>query len=282
VFPLKDNIPTDRVPILTILLILANVFVYFFLQGGGITHGPRDQQVIQYGAIPYEVTHPGTQCGTSAVVRGGGQLQTGGQVVCEDETVRLSDGTSATVERTSGGGAVSAWLTLVTAMFLHGGILHLAGNMLFLWIFGTNVEDAMSRPRFVAFYLLGGLAAIGLQIAIDPSSTVPTVGASGAIAAVLGGYILLYPRARIVTVVFIFFFFTLIELPAFVMLGLWFLEQALVGAASVAQPTGGQGGGVAYFAHIGGFLFGLLAIRAFARRRKPQPPPTGQLRVAWR
>ena len=168
---------------------------------------------------------------------------------------------------------MSAWLTLVTSMFLHGGILHLAGNMLFLWIFGTNVEDAMSRLRYVAFYLLGGLAAIGLQIAIDPSSPVPTVGASGAIAAVLGGYILLYPRARIVTVVFIIFFFTLIELPAWVMLGLWFLEQALVGGASLAQPAGGEGGGVAYFAHIGGFLFGLLAIRAFAQRRKRMPPP---------
>jgi membrane associated rhomboid family serine protease len=282
VFPLKDNIPTDRVPLLTILLILANVFAYFFVQGGGILDGPRDAEVVKYGAIPYEVTHPGEQCGTSARLEDGSQLGTSGRVVCEGATVQLSDGTSGTVETTEDGGGVSAWLTLVTSMFLHGGILHLAGNMLFLWIFGTNVEDAMSRLRFVAFYLLGGLAAIGLQIAIDPSSSVPTVGASGAIAAVLGGYILLYPRARIVTVVFIFFFFTLIELPAWVMLGLWFLEQALVGAASVAQPAGGEGGGVAYFAHIGGFVFGLLAIRAFAQRRKRQPPRAEQLRVAWR
>jgi membrane associated rhomboid family serine protease len=282
VFPLKDNIPTDRVPILTILLIVANVFVYFFVQGGRILDGPRDAEVVKYGAIPYEVTHAGKVCGTSAQLQGGSQLGTSGRVVCEGETVQLSDGTSETVASTDGSGGVSAWLTLVTSMFLHGGILHLAGNMLFLWIFGTNVEDAMSRLRFVAFYLLGGLAAIGLQIAIDPSSSVPTVGASGAIAAVLGGYILLYPRARIVTVVFIFFFFTLIELPAWVMLGLWFLEQALVGAASVAQPAGGEGGGVAYFAHIGGFVFGLLAIRAFAQRRKRQPPRAEQLRVAWR
>jgi rhomboid family protein len=281
VFPLKDNIPTDRVPILTILLILANVFVYFFVQGGGILDGPRDAEVVKYGAIPYEVTHAGQECGTSARLEDGARVDTGGGVVCEGETVQLSDGTSGTVQSTDGSGGVSAWLTLVTSMFLHGGILHLAGNMLFLWIFGTNVEDAMSRIRFVAFYLLGGLAAIGLQIAIDPSSSVPTVGASGAIAAVLGGYILLYPRARIVTVVFIFFFFTLIELPAWVMLGLWFLEQALVGAASVAQPAGGEGGGVAYFAHIGGFVFGLLAIRAFAQRRKRQPPAE-RLRVAWR
>ena len=271
-FPLKDNIPTDRVPVLTILLILANVFVYFFVQGGGILDGPRDAEVVKYGAIPYEVTHPGDACGTTAQLQDGARVDTGRRVVCEGQTVELSDGSSATVESTGGSGGVSAWLTLVTSMFLHGGILHLAGNMLFLWIFGTNVEDSMSRLRYVAFYLLGGLAAIGLQIAIDPSSPVPTVGASGAIAAVLGGYILLYPRARIVTVVFIFFFFTLIELPAWVMLGLWFLEQALVGGASLAQPAGGEGGGVAYFAHIGGFLFGLLAIRAFAQRRKRQPP----------
>jgi membrane associated rhomboid family serine protease len=231
VFPLKDNIPTDRLPIVTILLIAANVVVYFLLQHGGIGHGPTNASVIDYGAIPGEVT----------------QEQ-------RDQ------------------GPIAAYLTLVTSMFLHGGILHLAGNMLFLWIFGTNVEDAMSRIRYVAFYVFGGLAAIGLQIAIDPGSPVPTVGASGAIAAVLGGYILLYPRARIVTLVFIFFFFTLIELPAFLMLGLWFLEQALVGAASVAQPTGGEDGGVAYFAHIGGFVFGLLAIRAFAQRRKRMPP----------
>jgi membrane associated rhomboid family serine protease len=273
VFPLKDNIPTDRVPILTILLIVACAVVYFFLQGGGITHGPRDAEVIKYGAIPYEVTHPGDDCGTSATLPGGAALGTNGAVVCEGQQVTLSDGRRATVERTGGGGGVSAWLTLLTSMFMHGSILHLAGNMLFLWIFGGNVEDAMSRWRYALFYLLGGLAAIALQVAIHPDAAVPTVGASGAIAAVLGGYIVLYPRARVVTVVFILFFFTLIELPAFVMLGLWFLEQALVGASSLAQPAGEQGGGVAYFAHVGGFVFGLLAIRLFASRRKRQGPP---------
>ena len=269
-FPLKDNIPTDRLPIITILLIVANVFVYFGLQGGSITHGPRDKQVIEYGAIPYAVTHPGKDCGTTATLDGGGKLETGGQVVCEGEQVRLSDGREATVGETPNPPA-SAWLTLVTAMFLHGGILHLAGNMLFLWIFGANVEDAMSRWRYVLFYVLGGLAAMGLQIAIDPGSTVPTVGASGAIAAVLGGYILLYPRARVVTIVFIVFLFTLIELPAWLMLGLWFLEQAIVGGSQLGSQSD-SGGGVAYFAHIGGFVFGLLAIKLFVQRRKRLPP----------
>jgi len=231
VFPVKDNIPTDRLPIVTILLIAANVVVYFLLQHGGIGHGPSNASVIDYGAIPAEVTH-------------------------------------AQPDR----GPLTAWLTLVTAMFLHGGILHLAGNMLFLWIFGANVEDAMSRPRYVLFYLLGGVAAFALQIALDPGSPVPTVGASGAIAGVLGGYILMYPRARVVTVVFVVLLFTLIELPAWLLLGFWFVEQALFATAQLAQPTGGGGGGIAYAAHVGGFAFGLLAIRLFAQRRKRLPP----------
>jgi membrane associated rhomboid family serine protease len=139
--------------------------------------------------------------------------------------------------------------------------------MLFLWIFGNNVEDSMGRVKFVIFYLLGGLAALAGQILVGPSSDIPTLGASGAIAAVLGGYILLFPKARVVTVIFIVFFFTILELPALLVLGLWFLQQALFGYFDLAQPGGG-GGGVAYFAHIGGFAFGLLAIRVFASRAR--------------
>src|SRR3712207_5772957 len=116
-------------------------------------------------------------------------------------------------------------------MFMHGGLLHLGGNMLFLWIFGNNIEDSMGRFRFVAFYLLGGIAALAAQTAIDPNSTAPTVGASGAIAAVLGGYALLYPRARVITLVFIVIIFTILELPALLVLGLWFLIQLFYGAA---------------------------------------------------
>jgi membrane associated rhomboid family serine protease len=144
--------------------------------------------------------------------------------------------------------------------------------MLFLWIFGNNVEDAMGRVKFVAFYLLGGLAAIAAQVLVEPSSPVPTIGASGAVAAVLGGYILLYPRARVITVIFIIFFFTIVELPAMLILGFWFVQQVLFGAYGLANPTGG-GGGVAYFAHIGGFAFGLLAIKLFASRKKDYSPP---------
>ena len=143
--------------------------------------------------------------------------------------------------------------------------------MLFLWIFGNNVEDAMGPLKYLAFYLLGGVAAFALQTVIDLGSTVPTLGASGAVSAVLGAYIVLHPRARVITLIFIILFFTVIELPAMVVLGLWFLQQLVFGALDYTQPDGG--GGVAYFAHIGGFLFGLLVVNLVAQRRDKDPAP---------
>jgi membrane associated rhomboid family serine protease len=245
--PLKDNIPTERTPYVTIALIVINVIVYFLLEKGGILSGPSNAIVIDWGAIPYELTHPGKECAVTA-----------GQLVCEGQPGVV--GTAPDQPPTI--------LTIFSAMFMHGSILHLAGNMLFLWIFGNNVEDSMGPVRFVVFYLLGGLAALLLQTAVGPNAAVPTVGASGAIAAVLGGYILLYPQARVITVIFIVFFFTILELPAMLVLGLWFLEQVAFGYFDVAQPAGGGGGGVAYFAHIGGFVFGLATIKIFASRQK--------------
>ncbi len=126
-------------------------------------------------------------------------------------------------------------------MFMHGGLLHLGGNMLFLWIFGNNVEDSMGPVKFVLFYLLGGIAATAGQILIDPNAQVPNIGASGAIAGVLGGYLLLFPRARVVTIIFIVFFFTILELPALAILGFWFIQQVLFGYFDL--NSGGQGGG---------------------------------------
>jgi membrane associated rhomboid family serine protease len=253
VFPLKDNIPTDRTAIVTIALIVINVIVYFVLQKGGIFSGPDDAIVVDWGAIPYEFSHPGNDCGVTEA----------GRIACEG----------------MGGAPAGAapdqppfWVTAFSSMFMHGSILHLGGNMLFLWIFGNNVEDAMGHVKFVGFYVLGGLAAIAAQIAIEPNAAIPTIGASGAVAAVLGGYILLYPRARVVTLIFIIFFFTIIELPALLILGFWFIQQVAFGAYGVANPTGG-GGGVAYFAHIGGFVFGLAAIKLFASRHKDYSPP---------
>ena len=256
-FPLKDNIPTERTPYVTIALIVLNVLVYFLWQKGGLSiSDPSSPQylehLIDYGAFPYELTHPSDHCAITASQA----------IACEG-----LPGVTGTADSQP-----STWLTPFTAMFMHGGLLHLGGNMLFLWIFGNNVEDSMGPLRFVVFYLLGGLAAIALQVAIDPNAAVPTIGASGAVAAVLGGYILLYPRARVVTVIFIIFFFTVLELPAMLILGFWFLQQIAFGALDLANPSGG-GGGVAYFAHIGGFAFGLLAIKLFTSRHKDYSPP---------
>lgn len=242
--PLKDNVPSGRFPLVTSLLLAANVIVYLLSirHGGSLWGGPSTGTVVRYGAIPYEFTHPGSHC---ELVPGGIGCGTGRPVGSQPATA----------------------LTALSSMFTHGGLLHIAGNMLFLWIFGDNVEDSMGRARFLGFYILGGLAALALQIVVSPDSAAPTVGASGAIAGVLGGYIVLYPRARVLTLLIVIFFVGLFELPALVVLGIWFLEQALFGAAGLANPAGG-GDGVAYFAHVGGFAFGLILIRAFARRTR--------------
>jgi membrane associated rhomboid family serine protease len=165
-------------------------------------------------------------------------------------------------------------LDAVTAMFAHGGWLHIAGNMLFLWIFGNNVEDAMGRVRFAVFYLLAGFAAtaaqawVTLALGSARDAAIPNVGASGAIAGVLGAYFILYPRARVVSIVPLFVVFIPVELPALMFLGFWFLFQLWQGGFSLVAP--GAGGGVAFFAHVGGFLFGVLAVRLFATRRRPR------------
>ena len=241
--PLKDNIPTRRFPVLTVALIAINVFVFVFLQHGGhIGFGaPNDNSLVRWGLIPYEITHTGKHC----------DLVAGGQVACEGQP-----GVSG-----SASPQPNTWVTFFSSIFMHGGFLHIAGNMLFLWIFGNNIEDSMSRWRFVLFYLLGGAVANFAQIAVGPSSTAPGIGASGAIAAVLGGYALLYPRARVITAVILIFFITLLDLPALLVLGGWFALQLL--DAAINSPLGG---GVAYFAHIGGFVFGLLLIKLFANR----------------
>jgi membrane associated rhomboid family serine protease len=245
VFPLRDDIPTDRTPVLTIALIVANVIVFLLSlrDGGSLWSGPTNAFAVEWGVIPYEVTNPGENC---ELVRD--------QVLCEGQP-----GVRGEVDPQP-----ATAVTALSSMFLHAGLLHIGGNMLFLWIFGNNVEDAMGRVRFIAFYLLGGLAAIALQTAVGPSEPVPSIGASGAVAGVLGGYLLLYPRARVLTAVFLLVFFAFINIPALLFLVIWFGQQALFGYFDLNDPTGG--GGVAYFAHIGGFLFGLLTIKLFANR----------------
>jgi membrane associated rhomboid family serine protease len=276
--PLKDNVPTLRFPIVTLILILVNVgfFVWQTTFSTSDYSTPalaelqlneRDQNSVEYGAIPYRLTHPGHDCAAGATSDPSGGLEA--EIVCE--------GTSEYQEAKSNGQPFqplddAPWiLTIFTSMFMHGGILHIAFNMLFLWIFGNNIEDAMGRGRFLLFYLLAGIAAVYTQTALDPSSTIPTIGASGAIAGVLGAYALLLPRAKILTLLIIIFFVTLVEIPAFVMLGIWFVLQFIPAIGQVAIPDVAGGGGVAYFAHVGGFAFGLALVKLFIVRRPSLP-----------
>ncbi len=258
-FPLKDNIPTDRPAVITMLLIAINVIVYFAAQRGGILDAPDDGFIVNWGVIPYELWNFGRECELDG---------SGAQILCEGQ-----QGVSGEVDAQP-----PAWVTPFSSFFLHGSVLHLAGNMLFLWIFGNNIEDSMGRVKFVLFYVIGGLAALAAQVVIDPNSPVPMIGASGAVAGVLGAYAVLYPRARVVTVIFIVIIFTIIELPAVLMLGLWFAQQIALGATDLTGPAG-EGGGVAYFAHIGGFAAGALLIKLFATNIKTVPPraPVGSM-----
>jgi membrane associated rhomboid family serine protease len=170
--------------------------------------------------------------------------------------------------------AAFSWVTVLTSMFLHGGLLHFGGNMLFLWIFGDNVEDRMGHGRFVAFYLLCGAAAALAQTAMSPDSVVPMVGASGAVAGVMGAYFVLYPHSRIVTLVPLFVFFHVMEVPALVFLGLWFVLQFVSGVGSIAAATGGEpAGGIAFWAHVAGFVAGVSGVLVF---RRPE-----RQRVEW-
>ena len=277
--PLKDNIPTDRFPIITVLFIAINVAVFVWQltldDGPNSSESPSirglsaaDEAVFELGAIPFRLTHPGSDCGV-VTAPAGTELADIEPVVCEGSEDRRA------AEDTPGVQVVDLeappwWATILTSMFMHGGWLHIIGNMLFLWVFGNNVEDAMGRLRFVFFYLLAGAAAVYAQSAIDPASTIPTIGASGAVAGVLGAYILLHPRARVVTLVIIIFFVTLIEIPAMILLAIWALLQFLpaLGQIGVGDTPGDS---VAYVAHVGGFVFGLLAIKLFTARRDERP-----------
>ena len=226
-FPYRDDNPSILTPVVTVALIAANLAVWMLFQGMG-----NDQRlaatVCELGLIPGDLLH---------------RLPVG-------YSFPVGDGISCVVE------AGRSWETLVTSMFLHGGWLHVLGNCWFLWIFGNNVEGAMGHFRFLAFYLVCGVAAAAAQIVADPGSAVPMVGASGAISGVMGAYIVLYPRVRVHTLVFLLIFFFRMTFPAWAVLGLWFLVQ-------LANAQLEQVGGVAVVAHIGGFLAGALLIFVF-------------------
>jgi len=231
-FPYHDENETLRTPIVTMAFIGLCVLAWVFVQGAGSGY-PLAASVCNLGLIPAELL------GTAPAGAG----------------FEMGDGLACLVDP---GREVSH---LFTSMFLHGGWMHLLGNMWFLWLFGNNIEDSMTRPRFVVFYLACGVAAALAQVLANPSSIVPMVGASGAISGVMGAYLVLYPRVRVFTLVTLGFFFTTVALPAWVMLVYWMALQFFGGLGSVVS----DGGGVAYWAHIGGFVAGIVLVKFFAR-----------------
>jgi len=282
VIPLKDDIPTERFPIVTVALILACIAVFVWQlsfsdsEPGSAAYptiSERTENTIEYGAIPYRLLNPGAECELGAAEVSPGVAEAA--VVCRgteeyDEAVTLHRQNRATIPAPEPLDEPAWYLTILTSMFMHGGFLHIIFNMLFLWVFGNNVEDAMGRVKFLLFYLAGGAAAVYAQSLIDPSSTVPTIGASGAVAAVLGAYALLHPRARVHTLIFFIFIITVVQIPAALLLGIWFLLQFLPALGQVTAPDV-AGDSVAYMAHVGGFVFGLLLVKLLARKRESRP-----------
>lgn len=221
--PLRDLNPTRTFPLVTIGLIALNVLVFFYeFSLQIVSQQTLEQFLYTAGVVPYQITH--------------------GVDIPPPNIVPI-------------------YLTILTGMFMHGGWLHLGGNMLYLWIFGNNIEDVLGSVRYLVFYLLGGLGATALQILVNPDSQIPAIGASGAIAGVLGGYLMLYPRAQVETLVF-FGFIQVIRVPALILLGYWIVIQIFSGLLSLGMP---DVGGVAYFAHVGGFIAGLALVRFFRR-----------------
>ncbi|HMG17637.1 MAG TPA: rhomboid family intramembrane serine protease [Gemmatimonadales bacterium] len=243
-FPYKDENPTERPSVITVAIIIANVLAFVLLQGAG-AEVPLARSVCELGLIPGEIL---------------GSAKPGSGVELAPGMVCLVD-------------AAPKYWTVITSMFMHGGWFHLIGNMVFLWVFGNNIEDAMGHGKFVIFYVLCGAAAAAAQTLISPQSVVPMVGASGAISGVLGAYLLLYPRVRVHTLILLPIYITTVALPAWVMLGYWILLQAVGGLASLNEL---EKGGVAFFAHVGGFVAGVALVRLFVsedvlRRRPTQP-----------
>ena len=228
-FPLKDDNPSESAPVVTVALIVLNALFFVYqisLEAGGADGARAGQAFIEeFGLVP---------CRLTGACRVGPELP-------------------------------SPILTIFTSMFMHGGLFHIGGNMLYLWIFGNNVEDTLGHGRYLLFYLLSGVAAALAQTAVGPSSMVPMVGASGAVSGVLGAYLLLFPHAHVTTLIILGFFFRLVHIPAMVVLGFWIVLQVLNGLGSF-----GSSGGVAFFAHIGGFLVGmglLYVLKPRARSR---------------
>ena len=237
-FPYKDDNPRVVVPFVTYAIIAANLIVFIYQMGLSFTAG--QEFTLSFGLIPATFTDLPSSEITLAYAQ------------------YLSEATNSRIFLDSAPN--SPYITTFTSMFMHGGIAHIFGNMLFLWIFGDNVEGALGHIKFAVFYLLCGIGAAVGQVFVDVNSMVPMIGASGAISGVLAAYMLRYPRARIHTFVFLLIIFTTIKVPAYVVIGIWFATQVLSGIGTLGVDTSG---GVAWFAHIGGFITGILLERFF-------------------
>jgi membrane associated rhomboid family serine protease len=238
--PIRDDVPSRTVPFVTVLLIVVNTLFFLF----ELTMGERTLvRFIRESAVVPSVFSRHSGDSSLAIV-----------VTALDPSLEAR---------------------VFLSMFLHGGWAHLLGNMLYLWIFGDNVEDRMGHGRYLVFYLLCGWVATYAHILSNPASKLPSIGASGAIAGVLGAYLALFPRARVVTLVPLGFFWPMVQLPAVLFLGFWFVQQFLIGAMASFSAEPGQSGGVAWWAHIGGFLAGLLLVGLFQNPKRRPPPRNG-------
>jgi membrane associated rhomboid family serine protease len=234
--PIADENPTIRAPWMTLGILGAIGAAWVFIQGAGFGEYTLAASVCNLGLVPGELT------GLAPV---GAAVPIGRDLACvvDRETIN--------------------WITPLTSMFLHGGWMHLLGNALFFWVFGNNVEDVMGRARFLAFYLICGLAAAAAQVAVDPSSPIPTVGASGAISGVMGAYLVLFPKVRVRMLFPLIIIFPVIAFPAWAVLVYWFATQLLSGLPEALAPNPQLSGGVAFWAHIGGFVAGAVLVRLF-------------------
>src|SRR5688572_6314693 len=243
VIPLRDDNPTRSKPVLTIAIIVACIYIFAALQPKGGEAG-EVEFLVEHAAIPCEVVHA-EPISNNLARQCDGQLETnlpGSVEPFPDKNV---------------------WLALVVSTFLHGSWLHLLGNMLFLWVFGNNIEERLGVVGYAVFYLVSGVAAALAHVATQPDSTVPVVGASGAIAGAMGAYLVIYPKARILTIIPLFIFLQFVYLPAFVVLGGWLILQFFTNPNT----------GVAVAAHIGGFIFGAVIGLFLRRKSQPTPPP---------
>ena len=246
--PYHDENETQRPAVVTLVIIALCTLAWVLVQGAG-SDVALARSVCNLGLIPGELT---------GLLRAGVGFKMGDGLVCVTD-------------------AGPQYLNIFTSMFMHGGWMHLIGNMWFLWLFGNNIEDSMTRPRFLIFYLLCGVAAALAQVWTDPNSEIPMVGASGAISGVMGAYLVLYPRVRVFTIVPLGFFITTVALPAWVMLIYWMVLQVAGGLTSI----GAEGGGVAFMAHVGGFLAGVFLIKLFAKTNHVVAHTAGTYRPDW-